>query len=69
MSGKESGKVTSDIYSHRFRPLSAFRPDPRKRKRTAGLERKIGELNTELERLPADRQQQFRRELDKGEEH
>ena len=32
----------------------------------AWFERKVAELKTELEKLPADRQEQFRRELEKG---
>jgi hypothetical protein len=35
----------------------------------AEFQRKVAELKAELERLPADRQEQFRRELEGGKEH
>ena len=35
----------------------------------AWFERKVAELRAELEKLPADRQEQLRRELEKGKEH
>ncbi len=33
------------------------------------FERKVAELKTELEKLPADRQEQLKWELEKGKEH
>jgi hypothetical protein len=35
------------------------------KKDQAWLERKVAELKAELEKLPADRQEQFKRELEK----
>lgn len=36
------------------------------KKDRAWFERKVAELRTELEKLPADRQEQLRRELEEG---
>jgi hypothetical protein len=33
------------------------------------FQRKVAELKAELEKLPADRPEQFRRELEEGKEH
>jgi len=49
------------------------RTDKRKqapaKKDQAWFERKVAELKAELEKLPAERQEQLRRELDEGKEH
>jgi hypothetical protein len=39
------------------------------KKDQAWFERKVAELKAELEKLPADRQEQLRRELKEGKEH
>lgn len=39
------------------------------KKDRAWFDRKVAELRAELEKLPADRQEQLRRELDEGKEH
>jgi hypothetical protein len=39
------------------------------KKDRAWFERKVAELKTELEKLPADRQEQLKRELEKEKEH
>jgi hypothetical protein len=38
------------------------------KKDQAWFERKVAELKTELEKLPADRQEQLKRELEEGSE-
>ena len=40
-----------------------------KKSRDARLERKVAEIKAKLEKLPADRQEQFNRELEEGKEH
>jgi len=39
------------------------------KKDDAWFRRKVAELKAELEKLPADRQEQFMRELEEGKEH
>jgi hypothetical protein len=46
---------------HRGKPKKKAAP----KKDRAWFERKVAELKAELEKLPADRQEQFKRELEK----
>jgi hypothetical protein len=48
------------------RMLSGNKVLPKKDR--AWFERKVAELKTELEKLPADRQEQLKRELEEGSE-
>ena len=43
----------------------ASKPKPKPKKNREWFERKVAELKTELEKLPTDRHEQLKRDLDK----